>query len=238
MVRGPKIEDIKPGRDYQALTVVTDVRVVFLVGTGTGDVARTVSHDEIVTIRADSEEMFKRKLQMETVDDDRWTFYIRGDASEVADYIDDAAQTWTNASRLVDGARRALDVRATELRERLPQLRREIAAMVGAHNHPRPKPSGRTNTTSKLRHASTTRPSQSTNAHLRRTGPDPSLPHSPPALKVLFGSARFSGPPRWQTPKVQERSRWRPLTQRRPPRSGWRLWAVIGRLSLSTGGGV
>lgn len=181
VVRGPKIDEIKPGSDFQALAVVTDVRVIFLVGAATGDVVKSVSHDEIVTIRADSEGMLKSKLQMETVEDDRWLFSVRGDASEVADYIDDAAQTWTNASRLVDeardridasreslddrdfeaardvledvtgrleiarervasigdGARTALDLRATELRERLAQLRRDIAAMKGAEHHAR-----------------------------------------------------------------------------------------------------
>lgn len=94
----------RPDGDHQALAIVTDCRVLYLVGHAGGDHAESVRHDEIVEARAERSGFMKSVLLVETVDGERFRFACRGDVSEVAAFVDSAAQTWANASRLADEA--------------------------------------------------------------------------------------------------------------------------------------
>ncbi len=101
---GPTTEELVPESDHQALAVVTDCQVVVLVGQTGGDSVKSVPLDEIVEADVESSGFLKSALTLETIDGEVWRFPVRGDASDVATALDDAAQTWANARRLTDEA--------------------------------------------------------------------------------------------------------------------------------------
>lgn len=94
----------RPDGDHQALAIVTDCRVLCLVGHARGDHSESIRHDEIVEARAEKSGFMKSVLLVEAVDGEQFRFACRGDVSDVAAFVDDAAQTWANASRLIDEA--------------------------------------------------------------------------------------------------------------------------------------
>jgi tetratricopeptide (TPR) repeat protein len=107
--RGDDTERLAPAGDYQALAVVTDVRVLFVVGTADGDHSRAFDLASVVESRAESDGLLSSALVVETVEGDRWRFRCRGDLSAVAASVDDAGQTWANARRLLEDAAAAID---------------------------------------------------------------------------------------------------------------------------------
>lgn len=109
VTRGSTAEEILPDDDHQAIAVVTDVRVHFLVGAESGDRARAVALADVATADAERTGLLGSELRVETVDGEVWTFPVRGNVTDAAEYVDDAAQTWANASRLVDDARDRID---------------------------------------------------------------------------------------------------------------------------------
>ena len=111
-------ESTVPDGDHQALAVVTDCRVVFLVGRAGGDRVETVDHDEIVEARAESDGLMTSALLVEAVDGTRLRFACRGDVSAVADYVDEAAAAWATASRLVEEAGEQIDASRRSLEEK------------------------------------------------------------------------------------------------------------------------
>jgi tetratricopeptide (TPR) repeat protein len=179
ITRESTVETIAPGDEYQALAIVTDVRVVFVIGADGGDQVRSVQFADVAEARVGSSGLLTSNLRVVTTDGEVWTFPVRGDPSGVAAYVDNAAQTWANASRLVDeaeeridrsrehfeadrldrarnvlaevpgrldlgeeriaavgeGARESMIQRTRPLRDRIGQLRREIAAMKGGQHH-------------------------------------------------------------------------------------------------------
>ena len=108
---------VRPDGDHQALAVVTDCRVRFFIGHAGGDRVESADHDEIVEARAEKSGLVTSTLLVERVDGRRLRFPCRGDVSAVAAYVDDAAQTWTTASRLVDEAGDRLDASRDSLEE-------------------------------------------------------------------------------------------------------------------------
>lgn len=94
----------RPDGDHQALAIVTDCRVLFLVGRADGDYFECIEYDEIVEARTEKSGFMKSVLLVETADDAQFRFTCRGDVSEVVAFVDGAAQTWANASRLTDEA--------------------------------------------------------------------------------------------------------------------------------------
>ena len=106
-----------PDGDYQALAVVTDCRVCFFIGHADGDWVESVDYDEIVEARAESSGFMTSTLLVERVDGQCFRFPCRGDVSPVAAYVDDAAQTWATASRLIDEASDRLDASRESLDE-------------------------------------------------------------------------------------------------------------------------
>ncbi|WP_302082784.1 restriction endonuclease [Salinibaculum rarum] len=99
----------RPDGDYQALAIVTDCRALFLIGHSSGDHVEAVAYDEIVEARTESSGFLKSVLTLETVDGDQYRFACRGDVSEVVAFVDGTAQTWANASRLVDEASNSVE---------------------------------------------------------------------------------------------------------------------------------
>lgn len=104
IAQGPSVDSHTPDGDHQALAVITDVRILFLVGNARGDECETLDLSDVVEARADSAGLLASTLVIETVDGGTWKFPCRGDVSAVAEYIEDAAQTWANANRLVEEA--------------------------------------------------------------------------------------------------------------------------------------
>lgn len=126
----PDGETMTPDGDHQSLAIVTDCRVVFLVGRARGDHVESVDHDEIVESRAESSGFMTSALLIETVDGGRLRFPCRGDVSPVADYVDDAAQTWATASRLTDEASEQIEASRDSLEDGEFVAAREVLADV------------------------------------------------------------------------------------------------------------
>lgn len=177
---GREPRTLEPASDYQALAAVTDVRVVFVVGTPDGDRSVSVPLSDVVAVTVDGA-VFGGELSIRTADDDRYVFACRGDLDAVAEYVDVGSQAWTRAYSLLDdarerlrdaeryretagfsdaidaveeglgamesarerlatfgeGAARALEPEAAELRGALESRRREIHAEHGVHAHER-----------------------------------------------------------------------------------------------------
>jgi tetratricopeptide (TPR) repeat protein len=107
---------IVPGEGYRAFAVLTDTRLLFLVGDtrdrGDGDHAVAMSLADVEVVERSSG-LLASELIVTTAGDVRWTFPCRGDLSAVADYLDAASLTWMDVERRLDEARDAV-VAATE----------------------------------------------------------------------------------------------------------------------------
>ncbi|PSQ63398.1 MAG: hypothetical protein BRD21_02870 [Halobacteriales archaeon SW_8_66_22] len=142
---------MEPDDQFQALALVTDVRVLFAIGTADGDRTASVSHSEMVQAKRSDEGFRTTALVIETIDGRRWTFPCKGDTAEVASVVDGLAQVWANAERLADEAEEAIETAeqhlaadeyeaATEalagvkanIRTAIARLR-EVGAGAGAH---------------------------------------------------------------------------------------------------------
>lgn len=108
----------KPDENYRALAVVTDARLVVIVGQAGGDVVETLSHTAVVEARV-SRRRFRNlltgRLVVETLSGDRWEFPCRGELAPVAEYLDRVAQIWARANRLCETASDELDRAAESL---------------------------------------------------------------------------------------------------------------------------
>jgi hypothetical protein len=105
-------EAVTPDGRYSTLALVSDVRVLFVVGGQSGDRAISVALSDLVDVRTD-DGMLGGTLVLDTVDDERYRFPCRGDIDHVADYLDAAVGVWARAEKLVD--------RAQEQHERLTE---------------------------------------------------------------------------------------------------------------------
>jgi len=101
-------ETLEPGGDYQALALATDLRLLVVVGRSDGDLSRSLSLSEIVEADVDSG-LRSSTLTIETLSGDRWEFTCKGDPAAAATYLEDAAQAWANAGRLLDDLEAAVD---------------------------------------------------------------------------------------------------------------------------------
>jgi tetratricopeptide (TPR) repeat protein len=95
---------LRPDDGYQALALVTDVRIYFVVGRESGDKTSEVALSEVVEAKQASGGFRTNTLVIETIDGRRWSFACRDDTSEVASFVDGLAQVWANAQRLADEA--------------------------------------------------------------------------------------------------------------------------------------
>lgn len=102
--QGEGTERIEPDAELQALCVVTDVRLLAVVGQEDGDASLSVALSEIVSVDVE-DSMLGGDLAVVTADGDRVRFPCRGDLNAVADRIDEGAQAWARAYTLLDRAR-------------------------------------------------------------------------------------------------------------------------------------
>lgn len=123
-------ETFTPGDDYKAVALVTDIRILFVLGQAHGDETKEIKLGEIVEAKAESNRLRKSRLMVTTLQDGVWEFPCRNDTTEVAKYIDEMAQIWANASRLLDDA----DSQATAAEDALTEddYRRARGELDGA----------------------------------------------------------------------------------------------------------
>lgn len=103
-------EHVKPDDDRQALALVTDVRLFVAVGKRAGDEVRSLPLPDVVEAGAEDSGFLETTLTVETLDGTTWRFPFRGDVSEAARDIDDIAQVWANANRLLDDVERQVEL--------------------------------------------------------------------------------------------------------------------------------
>ncbi|PSQ46255.1 hypothetical protein BRD19_12705 [Halobacteriales archaeon SW_7_65_23] len=111
---GVTVEDddstrIQPDDAFQALALVTDVRVLFVVGTAGGDRTESVSYSEMVQAKSADDGFRTTSLLIETINGRRWSFPCKGDTEAVASFVDGLAQVWANAERLADEAEQDIE---------------------------------------------------------------------------------------------------------------------------------
>ena len=108
------VETLEPSGDYRALALATDLRLLVVVGDEAGD--RSISLPLSETVQADVEAGLRSStLTIETLSEGRWAFPCRGDPAVVAEYLEDAAQAWANAGRLLDELEETLEAASSRL---------------------------------------------------------------------------------------------------------------------------
>lgn len=136
-VEGDGQRSIEPDSDFQAFALVTDLRIIFVVGQGNGDDSATLRLPDVVEVSAESG-LRTSTLVIETLAGEVWSFPCSGDPTAVAQSLEEAAQVWANAARLLDDLEETLGRAEQELaagnpataRERLDGARETIETAV------------------------------------------------------------------------------------------------------------
>lgn len=115
---------LEPDSEFQAFALVTDLRIIFVVGKQGGDDSLTLRLPDIVEVSTESG-LRKSTLSIETLTDEVWLFPCSGDPAAVRQYLEEAAQIWANAARLLDDLEKALGVTEQELGADNPNAARE-----------------------------------------------------------------------------------------------------------------
>ena len=118
-----RTRSVEPDDDYQTLAMVTDLRILFVAGQSGGDQTLALDLADVVEARVESGRFRTSTLTVETLSDEIWLFPCRGDPAPVATYIEEAAQIWANAGRLLD----ELEVALTDARGALDGDNHEAA---------------------------------------------------------------------------------------------------------------
>lgn len=118
-------EHAQPSDDYQAVALITDLRLLFVVGNDGGDEMLEVPLLDVIEAKSTSEGFRKSALLVITEADETWQFACTEDVSDVASTVDEMAYIWANAQRLLDEAEEQL----TEAEQRL--TRREVSEARG-----------------------------------------------------------------------------------------------------------
>lgn len=105
---GPTVRR-EPEENYRAVAVVTDARLLVVLGRAEGDAVESLPYADVVEASVESAGLLTDSLVLETLSGDRWRFSCRGTVDSVAAYVDRVAQTWARASRLLEDAAEALD---------------------------------------------------------------------------------------------------------------------------------
>lgn len=114
LVNGSDSQTLEPDGDFQAFGLVTDLRVIFVVGQHGGDRAESIQLADIVEASVDSS-LRTSTLSVETLDDEIWEFSSTDDLTPVGRYIEEIAQVWANAARLLDDLEDSLGRAANHL---------------------------------------------------------------------------------------------------------------------------
>jgi len=102
VTQGESVTTMEPDDSYQTLAVVTDVRVLFVIGTERSDRTGDVQLADIVQAKSEDSGFRSTALVLETLEERTWSFPCRGDTGAVASVVDDLAQTWASAERRAD----------------------------------------------------------------------------------------------------------------------------------------
>jgi tetratricopeptide (TPR) repeat protein len=115
-IDGERQRTLEPDGDFQAFALVTDLRVLFVVGQAGGDESLALDLEDIVETTAKTG-LRTSKLTIESLDGEQWTFPCTDDPTAVATHVEEAAQVWANAARLLDDVETGLG-RAEDNRSR------------------------------------------------------------------------------------------------------------------------
>ena len=129
-------EHLEPASEYQALAAVTDVRIVFVVGTADRDRSASIPLSDVATVDVESG-LLGGELAITTVRNDRYVFPCRGDLAPIAEYVDRGAQAWARAYSLLDDARASLQAAerhrdATEFAAAIEAIDEAVDAVAAA----------------------------------------------------------------------------------------------------------
>lgn len=102
-------ETVTPDGDYQAFLLVTDCRLLYVVGQDGGNHVESLPMAEIFEARVDSGGFRKQSLDVETFDGETWRFTTKSDPGEAAALIDGTAQSWVTAVRLLEDTEANVD---------------------------------------------------------------------------------------------------------------------------------
>lgn len=127
-------ETYTPDGSYRAFAVVTNTRLLFVVGGDAGDDDRIFSlpYTDVLTVETTAH-FLSSTLELVAEGEQRWQFACRVDLDPVADYVDEAVQCWTRAETLFDRA----DDRVSEAHDAVEDGRLEAAteALDTAETH-------------------------------------------------------------------------------------------------------
>jgi tetratricopeptide (TPR) repeat protein len=115
-IEGDRQRSLEPASDFQSFALVTDIRIIFVVGQQGGDDSVTVALPDIVEVNSDSG-LRTSTLSLETLEDELWEFACSDDPATVETYLEEAAQIWANAARLLDDFEASLDRAEEDLAE-------------------------------------------------------------------------------------------------------------------------
>jgi hypothetical protein len=140
-------EEYAPVGRYSGLAVVTDVRLLFVVGGSDQDRRLSLSLADIVDVRTE-DGVVGSKLVAETEGGAAYRFPCKGDLAEIVEYFDAAAGIWRRAEQRIERAEREFkklqdyfesgdaDVvlaATADVRETLDAARREAEPLPTAH---------------------------------------------------------------------------------------------------------
>lgn len=88
----------------QTVALLTDLRLLFVVGQRPDDLQFEVPLNRIVEVKSEFEGFRTSTLRIHTIDDECWLFRCRDDTEPFGERADELAQLWTHAQRLLDEA--------------------------------------------------------------------------------------------------------------------------------------
>jgi len=106
-VDGGNETHFRPGDGYRAFAVVTDTRILFIVGdirNGDGDRSVPVPLADVEVVEH-SEGLLAGEVALTTRSDVVWSFQSRGDLDDVAAYLDTASMAWLHVESSLETAR-------------------------------------------------------------------------------------------------------------------------------------
>lgn len=117
IVTSEATETVRPGGDYRMIGVVTDRRLLLLVGDADGDTRFAIPHAEIDQIDGDTA-LGHGRISFRRCGDATWAVHCgKQGITELAAYLTHASQAWVRVENILDEVKRSL-VTATEQRDR------------------------------------------------------------------------------------------------------------------------
>jgi hypothetical protein len=95
-------ETVEPDDSLQSIALVTDLRLLVVVGQREGDRMLELPLSDVVEAKTEQGRFRTNTLVVTTVDSERWRFPSKADVEPFARTVDELAQPWTHAQRLLD----------------------------------------------------------------------------------------------------------------------------------------